>query len=472
MPAPNKIPATSTPAPAAATDATVTFGATRVSVSAADAGTCGGTAACAGTVACAGPAACAGPGWALVGLTGLGLGTCAVPGTGRGTWWTVTAREVNFLASSGLAQAMIYSRPRSASWANPLSWEATTKRVQPPRASRPASSSSALSAAFLSPVTVSSLILRSLRACVPAGVILVPAHAATVGIPVPADHVLQVDQQDGVGGHRHRPACPLASRSLAVLWWAFPYTRMHGILPCRALLRRWFHRTCGTSGACSSGRPLTTVARSVISITLQLSRLRQCAGSLFDLCGRENSVGAGVAGHRGYARRGRLRRRWRKPAICTLRWQWKLIRQRRAVWTWRPATGARPGPLIQAVDGCYRTACQAGARVGLIGLALQRSADTAHLTRIARMLPVYAVGDEDRPAAYLEQLVGPADNGKTSRDRRIDQHREMLTARGGRTRRPQDPVVLAARLPRGGGGWQAGGFPQCSCRGSPLRRRG
>jgi hypothetical protein len=61
-----------------------------------------------------------------------------------------------------------------------------------------------------------------------------------------------------------------------------------------------------------------------------------------------------------------------------------------------------------------------------------------------------AVGDEDRPAAYLKQPVGPADNREASRDRGIDQHREMLTAHGWRMRRPQDPAVLAARLPLGG----------------------
>ena len=85
-------------------------------------------------------------------------------------------------------------------------------------------------------------------------------------------------------------------------------------------------------------------------------------------------------------------------------------------------------------------------------MALQRGADAAQLARIAWMLPVYSVGDEDRPAAYLEQPVGPADNREASRDRGIDQHREMLTAHGWRMGRPQDPAVLAARLLLGGDG--------------------
>lgn len=108
--------------------------------------------------------------------------------------------------------------------------------------------------------------------------------------------------------------------------------------------------------------------------------------------------------------------------------------------------------LIKAVHGCHGTACQAGAGTGLIGLPLHRGADAAQFARITWMPPMYAVSDEDRPAAYLKQLVTPADNREASRDRGIDQHCEMFTAHGWRMRRPQDPAVLAARLPLGGDG--------------------
>jgi hypothetical protein len=108
--------------------------------------------------------------------------------------------------------------------------------------------------------------------------------------------------------------------------------------------------------------------------------------------------------------------------------------------------------LIKAVHGCHGTACQAGAGTGLIGLALHRGADAAQFARITWMPPMYAVSDEDRPTAYLKQLVTPADNREASRDRGIDQHCEMFTAHGWRMLRPQDPAVLAARLPLGGDG--------------------
>ncbi len=55
--------------------------------------------------------------------------------------------------------------------------------------------------------------------------------------------------------------------------------------------------------------------------------------------------------------------------------------------------------LIEAVYSRERTTGEAGAGIGLVGLALKCAADAAQLAGIRGMLAVDAVGDQDVPAA-------------------------------------------------------------------------
>jgi len=74
------------------------------------------------------------------------------------------------------------------------------------------------------------------------------------------------------------------------------------------------------------------------------------------------------------------------------------------------------------VHGRERSAGQAGTGVGLVGMALECAMDAAQLARVVGMPAMDAVSDQDAPAANLEQVGGPSDDGEAAADRGIDQH--------------------------------------------------
>src|ERR1700733_8940861 len=78
--------------------------------------------------------------------------------------------------------------------------------------------------------------------------------------------------------------------------------------------------------------------------------------------------------------------------------------------------------LIEILYGCERTAGDPRTEPGLVGLALEGGPDATQLARIVGLRPVDAVGGEDRAAAHLEQVVGPADDGEAAGNRGVDQH--------------------------------------------------
>ncbi len=78
--------------------------------------------------------------------------------------------------------------------------------------------------------------------------------------------------------------------------------------------------------------------------------------------------------------------------------------------------------LIETLYGCERTAGNPRTEPCLVGLPQECSPDATQLARIVGLRPVDAVGDEDRAAAHLEQVMGPADDGEAAGNRGVDQH--------------------------------------------------
>lgn len=78
--------------------------------------------------------------------------------------------------------------------------------------------------------------------------------------------------------------------------------------------------------------------------------------------------------------------------------------------------------LIETRCGCERPAGHPRTEPCLVDLAQQCRSDATQLARIVGLRPMDPVGDEDRAATHLEQVVGPADDAEAAGNRGVDQH--------------------------------------------------